>query len=139
MHSLTTPGRLRAMTALLLLAPGTPMLFQGQEFAASAPFLFFADHNEKLAKQCEKAARNFYRNGEAWPLDNSTYADPCDCDTFDLCKLDHAERDRNAPSSICMRICCDCGASKPFSRAQNSANSTARCLHTKLSSSVFRR
>ena len=25
--------------------PGTPMLFQGQEFAASSPFLYFADHN----------------------------------------------------------------------------------------------
>ena len=33
------------MTALLLLAPGTPMLFQGQEFAASSPFLYFADHD----------------------------------------------------------------------------------------------
>ena len=33
---LTSPGRCRALTALLLLAPGTPMLFQGQEFAASS-------------------------------------------------------------------------------------------------------
>jgi maltooligosyltrehalose trehalohydrolase len=39
-HELTSPGRWRAMTALLLLSPGTPMLFQGQEFSASAPFLF---------------------------------------------------------------------------------------------------
>ena len=31
------PGRYRAMTALLLLLPGTPMLFQGQEFGASTP------------------------------------------------------------------------------------------------------
>src|SRR5262249_20240422 len=44
-HQLTSPGRFRAMTALFLLAPGTPMLFQGQEFAASSPFLYFADHN----------------------------------------------------------------------------------------------
>ena len=29
-HRQTNPGRLRAMTALMLLAPGTPMLFQGQ-------------------------------------------------------------------------------------------------------------
>src|SRR5260370_23924964 len=33
-HDLTSPGRYRALTALLLLGPGTPMLFQGQEFAA---------------------------------------------------------------------------------------------------------
>ena len=37
------------MTALLLLAPGTPMLFQGQEFAASSPFCYFADHHPDLA------------------------------------------------------------------------------------------
>src|SRR5262249_23547519 len=34
-HQLTSPGRWRAMTTLFLLMPGTPMLFQGQEFAAS--------------------------------------------------------------------------------------------------------
>ena len=38
------------MTALLLLGPGTPMLFQGQEFAASTPFLYFADHDPELAR-----------------------------------------------------------------------------------------
>jgi len=38
-HALTSPGRLRAMTAFFLLMPGIPMLFQGQEFGASSPFL----------------------------------------------------------------------------------------------------
>jgi len=40
LHQLTSPGRLRAMTAFLLLAPQTPLLFMGQEFAASQPFPF---------------------------------------------------------------------------------------------------
>jgi maltooligosyltrehalose trehalohydrolase len=48
-HAQTSPGRYRAMTALLLLAPATPMLFQGQEIAASAPFLYFCDHTTELA------------------------------------------------------------------------------------------
>src|SRR5437868_2259636 len=39
----TSPGRYRAMTALLLLGPWTPLLFQGQEFGASTPFTFFTD------------------------------------------------------------------------------------------------
>src|SRR5438105_15098102 len=39
----TSPGRYRAMTALLLLGPWTPLLFQGQEFGASTPFIFFTD------------------------------------------------------------------------------------------------
>ncbi len=42
-HAFSSPGCYRAMTALLLLAPGTPMLFQGQEFASSRPFCYFAD------------------------------------------------------------------------------------------------
>src|SRR6059058_5037447 len=41
LHAVTSPGRYRALTAVLLLAPGTPLLFMGQEFWASSPFLFF--------------------------------------------------------------------------------------------------
>ena len=45
------------MTALLLLAPGTPMLFQGQEFGIDAPFVYFADHDDELARAvCQGAA-----------------------------------------------------------------------------------
>ena len=40
LHQLTSPGRYRALTTLTLLGPGTPMLFQGQEFASSKPFLY---------------------------------------------------------------------------------------------------
>ncbi|MBE2283865.1 MAG: malto-oligosyltrehalose trehalohydrolase [Prosthecobacter sp.] len=48
-HTLTSAAKFRALTALLLLGPNTPMLFQGQEFASSSPFLYFADHNPELA------------------------------------------------------------------------------------------
>src|SRR5207237_9192328 len=58
-HALTSPGRYRAMTALLLLAPGTPMLFQGQEFASSSPFFYFADHHPELAKLVCAGRRKF--------------------------------------------------------------------------------
>ncbi len=47
------------MTALMLLGPGTPMLFQGQEFAASSPFLYFADHNENLAPLIRRGRAEF--------------------------------------------------------------------------------
>src|SRR5581483_7219978 len=50
LHAITSPSRYRALTALMLLSPQTPLLFQGQEFAASAPFLFFADHGPDLAE-----------------------------------------------------------------------------------------
>ena len=47
-HGLTSPGRYKALTAMMLLGPGTPMLFQGQEFASSSPFFYFADFEEAL-------------------------------------------------------------------------------------------
>ena len=49
LHALPRPGRYRAMTALLLLMPGTPMLFQGQEFGARHRSSIFADHKPELA------------------------------------------------------------------------------------------
>lgn len=58
---LAGPGKLRALTALLLLGPASPMLFQGQEFGASSPFLFFADHNPELAALVAKGRREFLR------------------------------------------------------------------------------
>ena len=51
---MTSPGRAKAITALMLLLPSTPMLFQGQEFWASTPFHYFADHEEILAGMVRK-------------------------------------------------------------------------------------
>lgn len=97
-HQLTDPGLLRATTALLLLGPGTPMLFQGQEFAASAPFLFFADHNPELAKLVATGRRQFLEQfpSIARPQSTLCLASPGSEDTFARCKLNWAERERNA-------------------------------------------
>lgn len=92
-HRLTSPGNYRAMTALMLLAPGTPMLFQGQEFASSAPFLFFADHTPELAALVRDGRREFlgqFRN-LAHPSMWEGFAAPDDPKTFERCKLDHSE------------------------------------------------
>jgi maltooligosyltrehalose trehalohydrolase len=99
LNRLTTPGRLRAMTALLLLAPGTPMLFQGQEFAASTPFLFFADHNPELRPLVEKGRMEFlaqFRNLAQTEM-RACHPDPGDRATFEHCKLDFSEREKHAP------------------------------------------
>lgn len=47
-HHGITPGVHAAAIALILLGPGTPMLFQGEEWAASTPFAFFTDHDDEL-------------------------------------------------------------------------------------------
>jgi maltooligosyltrehalose trehalohydrolase len=99
-HQLTSPGRYRAMTALLLLAPGTPLLFQGQEFAASTPFHYFADHNPDLAKSVEAGRHEFLGQfpSLADPLMKEFIVAPHAPETFERCKLDFSERETHAPA-----------------------------------------
>ncbi|HKD36316.1 MAG TPA: DUF3459 domain-containing protein, partial [Pirellulales bacterium] len=95
-HELTSPGRLRAMTALLLLMPQTPLLFQGQEFAASSPFLYFNDSggNPAFAEGRAKFLSQFrsYATSEI----QAELPDPNDRTSFERCKLDFRERKTHA-------------------------------------------
>ncbi len=47
---LAKPEALRAATVLLLLSPFIPLMFMGEEYASTTPFLFFTSHNEELAE-----------------------------------------------------------------------------------------
>ncbi len=98
LHALTSPGRWRAMTAFLLLMPGIPMLFQGQEFAASSPFLYFADHHAELDRAVRKGRREFLGQfpSMASAEIGDRLADPGDADTFRRSMLDPAERQAHA-------------------------------------------
>ena len=94
----TSPGRYRAITALLLLGPWTPLLFQGQEFGASGPFLFFADVGDV-------AVRDGICKGRAQLLapflsltedqTSRSLPAPDDPEAFSQCKLDFSERGKN--------------------------------------------
>lgn len=97
-HKLSNPGAFRAMTALLLLGPATPMLFQGQEFFASNPFLYFADHKPELAKQVRAGREEFLAQFPSITLPETIEGipDPADPETFERCKLDFSEREGNA-------------------------------------------
>ena len=97
LHELTSAGRLRAATALLLLGPATPMLFQGQEFGASAPFLYFADHQPELARAVTAGRRQFLSQfpSIAGAEAQASLSDPSDPQTFVQCKLDWSERERH--------------------------------------------
>jgi maltooligosyltrehalose trehalohydrolase len=96
--ALTSPALLRAMTTLWLLSPPTPMLFQGQEFGASGPFLYFADHDARLAPKVYEGRKEFLTQ---FPSVKSSgpeaIDDPAAAATFERCKLDFAERQRHAP------------------------------------------
>lgn len=91
----TSPGRYRAITALLLLAPGTPMLFQGQEFGATAPFYYFADHNEALSRLVYAGRREFLCQfpSMATAEMQAKVVDPAARETFEQSILNHDERD----------------------------------------------
>jgi maltooligosyltrehalose trehalohydrolase len=95
LQQLTGPGRFRALTALLLLGPNTPMLFQGQEFGASTPFLYFADHNPELAEAVGRGRREFLEQFPSLLQMNGHFAPPESEETFVRCKLDDRERVEN--------------------------------------------
>lgn len=96
-NRLTSPSRLKAMTALLLLSPGTPMLFQGQEFNSSTPFYYFADHKPDLARLVSGGRREFLAQFPdlALPATQALLAEPHAEETFRRCKLDFKERDQH--------------------------------------------
>jgi maltooligosyltrehalose trehalohydrolase len=98
LHRLTSPARYRALTALLLLAPQTPLLFMGQEFAASTPFEYFADQPPELAPAVARGRREFLGQFPSYgtPESQATIPDPADGQTFERSKLDFSERARNA-------------------------------------------
>jgi maltooligosyltrehalose trehalohydrolase len=94
-HELTTRALLRAMTALLLLAPGTPMLFQGQEFAASSPFPYFADNNPELAPLVQDGRHTFLKQFPSIKETELALPVPHNPATFEASKLDLSERAKN--------------------------------------------
>jgi len=94
----TSPGRYRAITALLLLGPWTPLLFQGEEFGASSPFLFFADVGDVSVRDATRRGRAellapFLSLSEEDTL--RRLPAPDDPEAFSRCKLDFSERERN--------------------------------------------
>jgi maltooligosyltrehalose trehalohydrolase len=94
----TSPARYRAMTALLLLGPWTPLLFQGQEFGASSPFIFFADIGDTSVRDGIRKGRAEWlapflslTEEEAW----ESLPSPDDPRVFASCKLNFSEREVN--------------------------------------------
>jgi maltooligosyltrehalose trehalohydrolase len=97
-HLLTSPSRYRAITAVFLLAPQTPMLFQGQEFAASSPFFYFVDQKDEIARLVAKGRAQFLSQFRvlATPEMQARLPDPADPMTFVRSKLDQNQRRSHA-------------------------------------------
>jgi maltooligosyltrehalose trehalohydrolase len=100
LHELASPGRFRALVALMLLGPGTPLIFQGQEFAASTPFLYFADHTQELREPIREGRREFLAQFPTLrdPEVMASLLPPDAEDTYKRCILDLSERERHPES-----------------------------------------
>jgi maltooligosyltrehalose trehalohydrolase len=93
---LAAPEALRALAALIFLAPSPPLLFMGEEWAASTPFLFFCDFEPGLARDVTAGRR---REFAAFPqfadaAVRETIPDPSAPATFEASRLRWEERDR---------------------------------------------
>jgi maltooligosyltrehalose trehalohydrolase len=90
-HSVTA-DQWRVMSALLLLAPATPLLFMGQEWYARTPFLFFTDHHEELGHAVTRGRREEFRRFSSFT--HAEIPDPQAEETFQRSRLDWQELDR---------------------------------------------
>jgi maltooligosyltrehalose trehalohydrolase len=83
-----------SVSALLLLLPTTPLLFMGQEWAASSPFLFFTDHEEELGRRIVDGRRKEFRHFRAFadPGGTARIPDPQATETFMRSRLRWHER-----------------------------------------------
>ena len=92
--------RFAAASALLLFLPFTPMLFMGQEFAASSPFQYFTDHNPELGRLVTEGRRREFQAFAAFadPSMREMIPDPQAKSTFSISKL-HVEEAEVPPGS----------------------------------------
>ena len=90
--SISEPSLYRAFTALLLLGPQIPLLFQGQEFNSTSPFYYFTNRTER-AKNAALGRKKFLSQFKSIDfVDGPFMPDPTDPAAFISCKLDFSER-----------------------------------------------
>ena len=93
LHTLSDFPAFRAASLLLLFLPATPLLFMGQEWASSAPFLYFSDHHGALGEAVSRGRRQEFGKFAAFSCDcPSAIPDPQAETTFLRSKLDWSER-----------------------------------------------
>jgi maltooligosyltrehalose trehalohydrolase len=91
-------GRLRAGAALVLTAPFVPLLFQGEEWGASVPFLYFTDHEDAdLARAVTEGRRREFAPFGWKPED---VPDPQAPETFERSKLNWSEQNKEPHSGL---------------------------------------
>ena len=88
----TDGAAFRAASALLLCAPQTPSLFMGQEWSASAPFMYFTEHHAALGQHVAAGRLREFRDYSAFSDPQARIPDPQAETTFLASKLDWLEK-----------------------------------------------
>jgi maltooligosyltrehalose trehalohydrolase len=97
-HQRASPARARVLTTLLLLSPQTPILFQGEEFAADTPFYYFLGVTGEMAEAVKQSRLDFLAQFQSLrdPPALESIAVPSDPETFARSKLDWREAETHA-------------------------------------------
>jgi maltooligosyltrehalose trehalohydrolase len=90
--ALLNTGQLKIAAALLLTGPQLPLLFQGEEWAASTPFLYFTNHQDANLAQAVREGRRKEFAGFGW--DPEEIPDPQSATTFQQSKLNWSEKEQ---------------------------------------------
>jgi len=99
LSTLSDPATVRALTAVLLLTPPLPLLFQGQECGARQRWMFFVDHRDELHAAIREGRARFMAQFArlATPEAQAALSDPCIEATFRACVLDPESRRLDHP------------------------------------------
>jgi maltooligosyltrehalose trehalohydrolase len=89
--------RLKAIAALTLLSPFVPLLFQGEEWGAGTPFLYFTDHQDPNLGRAVTEGRTREFAGFRWA---GEVPDPQAVETFERSKLDWSEATRSPQAEL---------------------------------------
>jgi maltooligosyltrehalose trehalohydrolase len=104
--ALAQPAALRAAIALLLFTPQIPLLFMGEEWGETKPFLFFTDHNPELGRLVKEGRRKEFAKFAAFrdPAQRGKIPDPNDPATFAASLPTPAENDWTALYRACLHL-----------------------------------
>jgi maltooligosyltrehalose trehalohydrolase len=100
-HTIDIASWMAASTFLLAL-PETPLLFMGQEWAASSPFQYFTDHYDELGRLVTEGRRREFGRFAAFadPASHHAIPDPQAASTFEASRLDWSEHAREPHASV---------------------------------------
>ncbi|WP_073951375.1 malto-oligosyltrehalose trehalohydrolase [Streptomyces kebangsaanensis] len=93
-----SPGLLACAATLTLTAPFTPMLFMGEEWAATTPWQFFTDHTDPELAEAVRQGRRREFAAHGWAAED--VPDPQDPATRDRSCLDWSEPEREPHARV---------------------------------------